>query len=216
MVIFVVSQIFHIPLEVRSAEALSLKNHEDIVSILVEETMYEALTRDIQTYAQRIQSVLPQTRAVILTFPRDALPHDIALANARLYHSGLPDHGSVTQKLIGTILIGDIPMPVVHTDSTSFLSIYPYVDFDEPHFVWDTESEYFRMITDQREDERPEIWHSVIFPNTGDDVVDQQQIRDFFKKIYEYDAKEGRYADLGQDPQVLYADSVHDNEATSP
>lgn len=96
---------FRIPFLLPEVEALEAQNHEDIVSILVEEQLFKKMSADIDTYARRIQAQLPRTRTVILTYAKDAHPFLIASANERLYTSGLPDHGSKTQKLVGTILI---------------------------------------------------------------------------------------------------------------
>ena len=72
------------------ASALEMGDHEDIVSLLVEEELFSKISRDIDTYARRIQAKLPKTRTVILTYPRDAHPFLIASANERLYYSGIP------------------------------------------------------------------------------------------------------------------------------
>jgi hypothetical protein len=129
-------EIFRIPYSLSSAKALEVGNHENIVSLIVEENLFKKMGGDIEKYALRIQSVLPRTRTVILTYPENTHPLLIASANERMYYSGLPNHGSKTQKLVGTILIGNIPLPTVTKDSKSFLSIFPYIDFDEPNFVW--------------------------------------------------------------------------------
>lgn len=96
---------FRIPFLLPEVEALEAKNHEDIVSLLVEEQLFKKMSADIDVYARRIQAQLPNTRTVILTYAQDAHPFLIASANERLYTGGLPDHGTKTQKLVGTILI---------------------------------------------------------------------------------------------------------------
>lgn len=203
------------PFLLPSAEALETKNHEDIVSLLVEEELFKKIPEDIDAYARRIQAKLPRTRTVILTYARDTHPFLIASANERLYFSGLPEHGTKTQKLVGTILIGHVPLPVVHKDSQDFLSIYPYVDFSDPHFLWNWETKRYDFIGTVPKNPRPEIWHSIIDPNSGNLEEDAQKIRDFFQRVYEYDAKQGRYADLGKDPQVLYMDTQAESRAAS-
>lgn len=97
--------IFRIPFIVSDASALESQDHEDIVSLLVEEELFRKMSSDIDAYARRIQETLPHTRTTILTFAKDAHPYLIASANERLYFSGLPEHGKKTQKLVGTILI---------------------------------------------------------------------------------------------------------------
>ncbi len=208
-------EVFRIPYSLSAAKALEIDSHENIVSLLVEEELFKKIQSDVEKYAMRVQSVLPRTRTVILTFSEKTHPVLIASANERLYYSGLPNHGNKTQKLIGTILIGNIPLPTVHKESTSFLSIFPYIDFDEPHFFWNWDKNVYEYLNVERKNPRPELWHSVIAPHTGDVNKDAEKTKDFFARVYQYDKKEGDYADLGKDPQVFYADSVRDSRATS-
>lgn len=206
---------FRVPFVLPDASALESADHEDVVSLLVEEELFRKMPTDIDTYARRIQAQLPHTRTVILTFARDAHPYLIASANERLYFSGLPNHGKKTQKLVGTILIGHVPLPVVHRGGLDFLSMYPYTDFSEPHFFWNWETSRYEFVGQKQGDARPDIWHSVIDPNTGNMDTDIARIRDFFTRVYEFDAKKSRYRNVGDDPQVLYMDSVNESRAAS-
>lgn len=181
--------IFRVPFTISDVSALEAEDHEDIVSVLVEEDLFRKMSSDIDAYARRIQARLPHTRTVILTFPRDAHPYVIASANERLYFSGLPEHGNKTQKLVGTILIGHLPIPVVHKNTTDFLSLFPYTDFVEPHFFWNWDTSRYEFLSQTKENPRPDIWHSVISPNTGNIDTDATKIRDFFARVYEYDDK---------------------------
>lgn len=207
--------IFRIPFSIPDASALESADHEDIVSLVVEEDLFRQISSDIDTYARRIQDKLPHTRVTILTFAKDASPYLIASANERLYLSGLPDHGEKTQKLVGTILIGHIPIPVVHKDGKSFLSLYPYTDFDEPHFFWNWTTSRYEFLNQKKKDPRADIWHSVIDPNTGDSQNDITKIREFFARVYEYDNKKWQYQNVGVDPQVFYMDSIGESRAAS-
>lgn len=207
--------IFRVPLIIAPADALAAKDHEDIVSILVEEELFREISSDIDTYARRIQSVLPHTRTAILTYARDTHPYLIASANERIYYSGLPNHARKTQKLVGTILIGHVPLPVVHKNGRDFLSLFPYTDFLEPHFFWNWETSRYEYLNTSRADTRPEVWHSVIDPNSGNMDTDVEKIREFFARVYEYDAKKWRYQDVGADPQVLYMDTINESRSAS-
>ncbi len=80
-------EIFRIPYSLSTATALEVENHENIVSLIVEEQLFKKMHSDIEKYASRIQAVLPRTRTVILTFPADTQPFLIASANERLYYS---------------------------------------------------------------------------------------------------------------------------------
>lgn len=158
--------IFRVPFIISDVSALESSDHEDIVSLLVEENLFRRMSTDIDAYARRIQSKLSHTRTVILTFSKDENPLLIASSNEKLYFSGLPDHGKKTQRLVGTILIGHVPIPVVHKDNRDFLSLFPYTDFVEPHFIWNGDTSRYEYFSKSKENPRAEIWHSVIDPNT--------------------------------------------------
>lgn len=194
----------------------SSNDHEDRASLLVEEEIFRKMSSDIDVYACRIQEKLPHTRTVILTFAKDANPYLIATANEKLYFFWGFQIIKKTQKLVGTILIGHVPLPVVHKDKTDFLSLFSFIsDFDEPHFFWNWNSSRYEYLNQSKKDPRADIWHSVIDPNTGDIDSDVGKIRDFFTRVYEYDEKKWRYQNIGEDPQVFYMDSVNESRAAS-
>lgn len=112
-------------------------------------------------------------------------------------------------------MIGHVPLPVVHKDNESFLSLFPYTDFDEPHFFWNWESKRYEYLDTKRTDSRPDVWHSVIDPNTGNIDNDVTKIRDFFARVYQFDSKQGDYANLGKDPEVLYMDSISESKSSN-
>lgn len=68
---------------------------------------------------------------------------------------------------MGTVLIGNIPIPMVEKDGTNFPSLYPYVDFDDKVFTYNTKSEQYSFNQENNGVESPEIWHGVINPATG-------------------------------------------------
>jgi hypothetical protein len=56
------------------------------------------------------------------------------------------------------------------------------------------------------------VWHSVIGQIPYNDVT---KIRDFFARVYQFDAKQGVYANLGKDPEVLYMDSISESKSSN-
>lgn len=68
-------------------------------------------------------------------------------------------------------------------------------------------------MSEVREHPQADIWHSVIRPNTGDFAQDAAKLVEFFERVYEFDAGEGRYENLYDDPQVLYLDSYREAQA---
>jgi hypothetical protein len=97
----------------------------------------------------------------------DTAPAQIAAQNERLYYEGDGEEGTVSH-LVGTILIGDIAIPMVDAGDEQFPSVYPYVDFVDKKFVYDEASKrYITAATDTQKIIEPEIWHGVINPAVG-------------------------------------------------
>jgi hypothetical protein len=101
----------------------------------VDRDTYAAERNRIQTYAQDIAGYLGGVRTSILVVAPDTPVATIAAKNEKLYYEGDGDQG--TSSLVGTILIGNIPVPRVEKDGQSFSSLYPYVDFTDKVFVYD-------------------------------------------------------------------------------
>lgn len=114
------------------------------------------------------------------------------------------------------MLIGELPIPVVHNGSKAFLSVYPYVDFEKKSFVYDATKGYYDHADSQSIDEKPEIWHSVIRPNAGNPEKDHDQILGFFDKTHDFYGKQGDFSSEHtlQEPRVFYFDGVHDEKTS--
>lgn len=100
-----------------------------------------------------------------------------------LYQEGEKDKKS---SLIGTIIIGDLPLPVIKENNYVYPSIYPYTDIEKPSYVYDEASTYF--IPHENGDHKAEIWQSNI--NFGDDDA---QYNKFFGKLKGYDNNPNGY-----------------------
>ena len=130
---------------------------EHLVSVLVEEDLLtnSRLGPKIERFASDLQKNL-LARSIVIPVPRDASPRDIYEGNAALYFSGEDNDGQ--SQLIGTVLVGDVPLPIVSKSKNLFPTVFPYTDFLEPSYEWDPEQERFVYV---RESEA-EIWHSLI------------------------------------------------------
>ena len=60
---------------------------------------------------------------------------------------------------MGTVLIGNIPIPVIEKDGTNFSSLYPYVDFTDKAFVYDAKTDNYIYNQTDGGNESVEIWH---------------------------------------------------------
>lgn len=98
------------------------------------------------------------------------------------------------------------------------MSVYPYVDFDSKSFVYDQTKKIYEYTTKTLTDEKPEIWHSVIRPNTGDASKNSDELVLFFNKTHDFYNKQGLFApeNTKMEPRVFYMDTFHDQEASSP
>lgn len=206
-------QTFEVPwLNSSRAEA---KTSTDIVSFFVEDAIYSgAVKTRISQYAKDIQAYLPNTRVVIFPVARTSNPFFIASTNERLYYEG---DGSGLSRLVGTILIGAVPLPVVHKQGKALMSVYPYVDFEMKSFLFDQTKNSYEYTDKTLTDEKPEIWHSVIRPNTGDEDKNRDEIVNFFTKTHDFYTKQGLFSseNTKQEPKVFYMDAFHDQKTSS-
>lgn len=208
-------QTFEVPmLNSTRAEA---KTNADIVSFIVDEDIYGgAVKSKVLQYAKDVQAYLPNTRVVIFPVQKTANPFQIASINEKLFYEGDGEPG--LSRLIGTILIGEVPLPVVHKEGKAFMSVYPYVDFDTKSFVYDQMKKSYEYTTKTLISEKPEIWHSVIRPNTGDASRNKDEVVTFLNKTHDFYNKQGLFSSENTplEPRVFYMDTFHDQETSSP
>lgn len=159
-------------------------DYRDIVSIIVDEKTYNKLKSEITRYSEDITKYLGHTQVVVNITNSSTTPAEIAANNEKLYYEGLE---GVDSRLVGTILIGDIPVAMVSQDGKYFPSLFPYVDFDNKAFVYNEKSEKF-LASDTNSGVRAvEIWHWVINPRLGVkyDISDEDYytfLKNFFEK----------------------------------
>lgn len=86
-------------------------------------------------------------------------------------------------------MIGNVPIPVVKKEGSSFPSLYPYVDFEEKHFVYDFQVKQYIFSKNANESSDVEIWHGVINPALGREwngKADITKIEAFLEKTHEF------------------------------
>lgn len=185
----------------------------NLVSVIVSEsTNTSELKSRIKRYADDIQNAMSNTRVIIVEVPDNASPHNIAALNEKLFYEG---DGNGISRLVGTVLIGSLPLPVVHSSGDSFLSIFPYTDFDDKVFVYDAANGYYEANKTKVIRDIPEIWHGVIMPNTGSDDQDRERIGKFLDKSHDFYTRSGAFLSSLAEPAVFYLDAFHDQESTS-
>ena len=111
--------------KVYAAENPSTTN---IVAVFVDKDIYQGIKNNLERYTTAyLQQKIANSKAVV--FPIDTKTmkaFEISKMLENMYFEGLKDQSS---KLIGTILIGDVPLPVVQNNGFIYPSIFPYVDF---------------------------------------------------------------------------------------
>lgn len=188
------------------------EQYRDIVSILVDEVTEQQLRGQIRQYAENIQKRLGSTRVIISVVKNTTTPAMIAAQNEKWYYEGDGDDG-VKSQLVGTILIGNVPIPMVTARGKNFPSIFPYVDFENKVFVYNEASDRFEKNTNIGAKEAVEIWHGVINPALGrewqgnEDIL---KISKFLEKTTDFYSTEGK---TGNVPRVFYFDGFAEKKA---
>ena len=157
---------------------------ESIIAVFVDKAVYDKHTDEINRYAQSyLQSHSSMTKALVMPLDKDHFQaSDIRKVLENLYQEGIQEKSS---ELIGTIIIGDLPLPVIKENGYIYPSIYPYTDLEKPTYVYDDASTYF--IPQDKGDHKADIRQSMI-NFQGDD-----QYTKFFNKLKDYDQHPNDY-----------------------
>lgn len=149
----------------------------NIIAIFVDKNIYQNIKNSLARYTTKyIQQKIANSKAVIFPIDTTTLKaHEISQILENIYFEGLKDTSS---KLVGTILIGDIPLPVVENNGYIYPSIYPYVDFEHQQFIYNTKKKFF--VYNNNPNGQAEIWHGIIkFDTTS-------EYNTFFDKVKSY------------------------------
>ena len=162
-----------------------------IVAILVEESLTKnsKLYEKIKRYEVDVSQTL-DAQTVRVEIPKDANPNDIYEGLAHLYHSGLNLDG-MTQ-LEGVILVGEIPIPVVEKRGVLWPTIYPYVDFENVRYRWDSEEDRFVSAGGQKNVE-PEAWHGIIRSFASTESGKEAELLKYFDTNHEIHQGGGQF-----------------------
>ncbi|MBW7954446.1 VCBS repeat-containing protein [Candidatus Gracilibacteria bacterium] len=201
----------------------------NLVSLIVEEEIYPSIKNSVETYAKNIQKTLENTKTIIIPVPKNTHPFNISSINEKLYFEGY--NGllglSGNSKLIGSIFIGDLALPVVNNGGSLEKTIFPYVDFEDKLYIYDEEQKSYIINKDVYKTPKAEIWHGFISPNSGDEEEDIKEINDYFSKNNDYYNGTGLFQnnkgitngkqdeDLlnSYEPYVFYYDQIRESKA---
>lgn len=120
-------------------------------------------------------------------------------------------------QLVGTILIGNVPIPMVNSDGKYFPSVFPYVDFENKAFLYNEKSDRYEKVSALNGGiEAVEIWHGVINPAVGRAWAGESDIlfiRDFLDKTHNFYTENGRFASINEPPRVFYFDAFSESKS---
>jgi hypothetical protein len=149
-----------------------------LVNVLVENALMQdtTISNHVQRYCERVQDELG---VVCLITPWEGeTPSRIVEALQQMYFEGVEVSGGLG-KLVGLVMVGDVPLPVVDNGIETFPSHFPYTDLVRPAYVYD-ESQG-RFIRSSSDVPQAEIWHGLIRP-PGDDEERREKLAAFFQK----------------------------------
>lgn len=160
----------------------------NIVSIFVQEDIYSSIRSQVQTYARDIQWVLENTKTIIIPTPSDEHPFNIASLNEKLYFEWYKDLNWLTweSKLVWSVFVWNLPLPVVENEWSFQKTVFPYVDFQDKVYIYNQDKKRYSLNSSFKWDPKAEIWHWFISPNTQDKDEDIKQIKDYFSKNHDY------------------------------
>lgn len=203
--------------------------HYNLVSIFVQEEIYPWVRNSLNTYARNIQGVLENTKTMIIPIPGDTHPFNIASLNEKLYFEWYEwlDGLKWISRLVGTVFIWDIALPVVENGGSYEKTVFPYVDFEEKLYIYNENEKLYTLNKNSIKTPKAEIWHGFISPNTGNLGKDIQEINDYFSKnndFYQWvwlfqNEKWLMNGNLTQDlienyePYVFYYDQIRESKA---
>lgn len=156
----------------------------------------------VERYAEDVQKALPKTQVMILPVtqePQSVLKVQQVLE--RLYLEGDPENSSPTQ-LKGVVIVGEVPLPVVHKGSQFFMSLLPYTDFVDPEYVFSSSTQTFERVSGVT-GAKPEAWHGVIRPPLSG-IDGRRQLAEYFDKNHLYHSGDKAFTDFQK--KVLVSD----------
>ena len=178
-----------------------------IVAILVGEEILgeEDLLSRVERYGQDVQKAL-RAKVVQIPIPSDTSPLEIYEGLAHLYSAGLESDGA--SRLIGTVLVGNVPIPIVDKNKNLWPTIFPYVDFTDQAYLWSQEKQRFVF---QGKESQPEIWHSVIRSMNESSQARTQELKDYFDNNHQVHIGEEVFS-----KKIFFADFLRQKKVIAP
>jgi len=159
------------------------------------------LSERIMRYAEDLRASNNLTDVKILFYDKEKdSVQDLALALENLYINGESTHNN---RLVGAVFVGDIPMPVVNKNGNRFMSLFPYTDFEDKTYIYDSGTKSFELNVDNIFP-KPEIWHGII-------NAPVEELAEYFDKNHLYYMGVPEFAEFGK--KLFFGDFVNEEEA---
>jgi len=203
--------------EAHAAENEIPNNQLGLIAILVEEELMDDfdMRSRVMTYAENAQSRVEHSKAFVVEISKEESTFKIATFLEKLYFEGVDvdqidgnplnndNQSEDDNQLTGVVMIGDLPLPVVHQGNNEFIpSVYPYVDFYRKAYIFDHQTQQFEK-NSQVTAPDPEVWHGLINPPSQDPDEAKAQLIEYFEKNNAYSLGEGGYDEFEE--RLLYA-----------
>ena len=178
-----------------------------LIALLVEDVLLKGELREkIGAYAEDAGKSIG-AQSIIIPIPKEAEVLDIWEGLSQFYFSGKDNDGR--SQLVGTVLVGNVPLPVVDKNGALWPTIYPYTDFEDPVYIWDLEKE--RFVYQGSQTFEPEIWHGVIRSEATELAAQKQEISNYLDKNHKVHTGETTYG-----KKVFYMDLEKQKKVVSP
>ncbi len=196
---------FDVAIEAGSLATSSARPQIGIIAVLVDEELMNdpasyngirdnypnslkaaTLQERIRRYALDAQKSQPFTKSVILKVKKNEPVENIAYTLEKLYLEGDGTSGEIN-RLIGIVVVGDVPLPVVNKGGNRFVSLFPYTDFEDKTYVFDAATKDF-VPNPEVATPKADIWHGVIKPPVSGQEGNEL-LAFYFDKNYLYHCK---------------------------
>ena len=197
----------------------------NLVSILVREDIYSSIENQIKRYATDIQWVLENTKTIIIPVPINTHPFNMASLNEKLYFEWYDwlSWQSWKSKLIWTVIVWDLPLPVVENNWNYEKTILPYVDFDDKLYIYNHSEKKYKLNDDFSNEPKAEIWHGFIgwkWVNITDLIWYFDKNHAFYTWWWNFNSskwilnwKESDGIPTKYEPYVFYFDQIRESKA---
>ena len=183
-----------------------------LTNVLIEGALLRdsVLSGQVKNYCERIQKAIGT--ACLITPWNGETPQRIVEALQQMYFEGVEVNGGMA-KLVGLVIIGEVPLPVVRKGDEAFPSVFPYTDLSHPTYIYLSDEEAF--LPSSETSSQAEIWHGLIRPpGKGEERV--AALHQFFEKNELFYSGKGPIMkdQIGFHDQ-FWENSSFDNEAKS-